>query len=137
MASSPRAGTVALRAAVRDIKAITTLAKVTLTPSPSDGGVAPDLPRMYQLNNDQFEEFLPGTLLLTNGGETRYVDPHGGPDPVTIRGSTRADTNFEWSPLAAPGEKEAGVAQFSIPRRRQKKHFRQQFWESALSREAT
>ena len=114
-------------------KAITTLANVTLTPSPSDGGVAPDLPRVYQLNNDQLKKFLPGTLLLTNGGETRYVPVE---DPVREQRSTRADTNFEWSPLAAPGRKEAGAAQFSIQRRRQKKHFKQQFWESAPSREA-
>ena len=41
-----------------------------------------------------------------------------------------------WFPLAAPGEKEAGVTQFSISRQRQKNHFKQQIWESALSREA-
>ena len=48
MASSPRAGTAALRAAVRDTKAILALAKVILAlPSPGDGEVAPDLPRIY------------------------------------------------------------------------------------------
>ena len=69
MASSPRA----LGAAVRDTKVILALAKITLAPSPNDGEVTPDLPRIYQLNDEQLKEFLPGTLLLTNGGETRYV----------------------------------------------------------------
>ena len=68
-----RAGTATLRAAVRDFKAIETLAKITLTPSPSDCRVVPDLPRVFQLDNDQLKNFLPGTLLLPNGGETRYV----------------------------------------------------------------
>ena len=72
MASSPRA-TLSLRDAVRDTKSFLALAKVTLTPSPSDGVVNPDLPRMHQLNDERLKEFLPGTLLLTNSGETRYV----------------------------------------------------------------
>ena len=76
MASSP------LRAAVRDTKSILALAKITLAPSPSDGEVTPDLPRMHQLNDEQLKEFLPGTLLLTNSGETRYVPIE---DPIRER----------------------------------------------------
>ena len=72
MASSPRAGTVALRAAVRDTKAILVLAKITLAASPSDGEVTPDVPRMYQLNDEQLKKFLPGTMR------------GGGMDPVWV-----------------------------------------------------
>ena len=61
------------RDAVRDTKSILALAKITLAPSPSDGVVNPDLPRMHQLNDERLKEFLPGTLLLTNSGEMRYV----------------------------------------------------------------
>ena len=69
MASSPRA----LRAAVRDTKTILGLSKISLSPSPSDGVATPDLPRMFQLDDKKLKEFLPGTLLLTNGNEVRYV----------------------------------------------------------------
>ena len=82
MASSPRAGTAALRAAVRDTKTILGLSKISLSPSPSDGVVTPDLPRMFQLDDKKLKEFLPGTLLLTNGGETRYVPVD---DPIRER----------------------------------------------------
>ena len=82
MASSPRAGTVRLRDAVRDTKSVLAIAKLSLRPSLNGGVVNPDLPRMYQLNDEQLKKFLPGTLLLTNGGETRYVPVD---DPIRER----------------------------------------------------
>ena len=98
-----RAGTATLRAAVRDFKAIETLAKITLTPSPSDCRVVPDLPRVFQLDNDQLKNFLPGTLLLTNGGETRYVpveDPireHAGGYQFRVVSARRPGQEGGWS----------------------------------------
>ena len=73
MASQPRANLAALRTAVQEIRATLALANITVSPSPRDGEVIPDLPRMYHLNDERLKEFLPGTILLTNNGETRYV----------------------------------------------------------------
>ena len=130
MASSPRAGTAALRAAVRDTKSILALAKVSLSPSPSDGVANPDLPRMHQLDDKNSRNSClahcssPIAMrCATSPSRTRF-------------GNVRADTNFEWFPLAVSGRRNAGTTQFTFQGRRQKKDFKLQFWESAPSREA-
>ena len=94
-----------VRAAVRDTKAILAIAKITMAPSPSDGEVTPDLPRMHQLNDAQLKEFLPGTLLLTNSNEVRYVPIE---NPIRERAGGY-QFPFEWFPLAVSGRRNAGT----------------------------